>query len=572
MSVTVARSAGFCWGVRRAVDLVLAELKKGKGPFRVLGPLVHNPQVLQALAERGVECVAGSGSVSGGVLFLRTHGTPLEERQALEGLDARIRDLTCPRVGRALSIARSRHAAGYDVVILGDPGHTEVHALKSYGGGESAFVIPGPEGVPALPVLARPFLISQTTQDTEIFRRTAEALRERFPQLELESTICDSTEIRQAELRDLGPKADCLVVVGGRESANTSRLATIGRELGLPVFLIESDAELDAAALRGYRKVLVTAGASTPSWVIRRVRGRLLEMQGKRVGKALALLGAAVHGNFHILPAALALGAAGAAVVGSQGWALPVLAASLALYALQTLNSVLECGLFRSASEQRQSFIRNHRRFLEMTALLALAGSAFVSSLLPFLWGLCLAASVLLFCVYSLPFIKGRGVPLEGLRSIPGSRDTLFALAWAFLLSVLPSLAEPVRSGAAGIAVWSVSLFLLVLGRSVLLDLVDLQSDAVMGRDTLPLAMGWHRSRGLFRACATLPAVLLGLSVATGLLPGSALGAIAGSAWLAAGYILIGRTPFPSELTARAAADGSLFAAGILPILLTILG
>src|SRR5512136_121503 len=106
MSVTVARSAGFCWGVRRAVDLVLAELKKSRGPFRVLGPLVHNPQVLQALAERGVECADDIGGAAGGVLFLRTHGTSLEERKSLEGLDSKVRDLTCPRVGRALSLAR----------------------------------------------------------------------------------------------------------------------------------------------------------------------------------------------------------------------------------------------------------------------------------------------------------------------------------------------------------------------------------------------------------------------------------------------------------------------------------
>lgn len=571
MSVTVARSAGFCWGVRRAVDLVLAELKKGRGPFRVLGPLVHNPQVLQALADRGVECVADTGGVSGGVLFLRTHGTPLEERETLEGLDARVRDLTCPRVGRALSLARSRRSEGFDIVVLGDPGHTEVHALRSYGGG-STFVITGPDDVAALPDLRRPFLISQTTQDTDAFGRTAEAMRARFPGLELECTICDSTEIRQAELRDLAPKADCLVVVGGRDSANTSRLATIGREMGLPVFLIESDADLNPSALQGYRKVLLTAGASTPSWVIRRVRGRLLELQGKRVGKALALLGAAVHGSFHIPAAALAIGAAGAGVVGDRFWFLPVLSASFALFALQTLNSVLESGFYRSSSEQKQGFIRKHRSLLLASAVTALAGSAAVAALLPPVWGVCLAASILLFGIYSLPFLKERGHAPGGLRAVPGSRDILFALAWAFLLSVLPSLSVPVRPDVPGLAAWSASIFLLVLGRSLLLDLVDLQSDAVMGRDTLPLALGWRRSRGLFWACATLPVLLLGASAASGTLPPCALGAVAGSVWLSAGHILLRATPFPSELSARAAADGSLFAAGILTILLTIPG
>jgi (E)-4-hydroxy-3-methyl-but-2-enyl pyrophosphate reductase len=570
MSVTVARSAGFCWGVRRAVDLVLAELKKSRGPFRVLGPLVHNPQVLQALAERGVECVEDVSGLAGGVLFLRTHGTPLDERKALEGLDARIRDLTCPRVGRALSLASSRRSRGYDIVILGDPGHTEVHALRSSGGGESAYVITGPEDVASLPELAKPFLISQTTQDTSVFARTAEAMAKRFPGLEKESTICDSTEIRQAELRELGPRADCLVVVGGRDSANTARLATIGREMGLPVFLIESDSELDPHALRGYRRVLVTAGASTPSWVIRRVRGRLLELQGQRVGRALALLGAVVSSSLHILPAAFAVGAAGAILTGMTDWFAPVAAASLALYSLQTINSVLECGFYRSASEERQAFIREHRRFLEACSFIALTGSIVISAFLPVLWGGCLAASILMFYLYSLPFLKRSGSLLGGLRAIPGSRDILFAAAWAFLLSILPALSLPERAGMAGIAAWSSSIFLLVLGRSVLLDLVDLQSDAVMGRDTLPLALGWGRSRALFWLCALLPVPLLLAAAAGGILDSPALGVSCGSAWLAVGYLLLRRTPFPSELPARIAADGSLFAAGIFPILLML--
>jgi len=570
MSVMVARTAGFCWGVRRAVDLVLAELKRGGGPCRVSGPLVHNPQVLDALAERGVECCRDTGEVRGGVLFLPTHGTTLEERGRLDALDVRLRDLTCPRVGRALALARRKSSDGCSVIILGDPDHREVHALKSYGG-ESAVVVTGPGDVEGLPDLQRPFLLSQTTQDTEVFRRTEEALRARFPGLQSENTICDSTGLRQEELRKLCPKADCAVVVGGRDSANTARLADIAKSCGLPVFLIESDAGLDPRALQGYRRILVTSGASTPGWVIRRVRGRLLEMQGATAGRALELLSDAFHGSFHVLPSAFLLGTAGALALGGAGWMLPVVAASLALSALHMLNALLESGFSHSVSVQRHSFLRRNRGLLTLAAVLSLCGAAAISLFLPPLWGLPLAGGVVLFSLYSMPLIRNPGKPPRGVRAIPGSRDLIFAAAWAFLLSLLPSISLGIpRCGLPGVAAWSATLFMLLLARAILLDLVDLQSDAMMGRDTIPLALGWVWSRILFWACVTLPVVIVTASVALDLLALPALGILAGYAWLTAGYIVLRRTPFPSDLLARTAADGSLLAAGILPLLLAL--
>ena len=119
MSVIIARTAGFCWGVRRAVDLVLAELRRGEGPYAVYGELVHNPQVLKALEERGVSVCVDPCEMHSGTLFLRTHGTTVEQRERLTSLPVRIRDLTCPRVGRVLSLAKKACASGRDVIILG---------------------------------------------------------------------------------------------------------------------------------------------------------------------------------------------------------------------------------------------------------------------------------------------------------------------------------------------------------------------------------------------------------------------------------------------------------------------
>ncbi len=570
MSVVVARSAGFCWGVRRAVDLVLAELKKGRGPFRVYGPLVHNPLVLEALAEKGVEICADPSGAEGGILFLRTHGTTLEERAGLESLPVRLRDLTCPRVGRALSVARSRHASGFTVIILGDEGHQEVRALRSFAGGDDALVISGPSDVSGLPSVDRPFLLSQTTQDSDAFERTVEALRERFPDLQWENTICGSTGERQAELRDLCPKVDCVVVVGGRESANTARLTSIAAEHGLCAIQVESADELDPSELRGHRKILLTAGASTPSWAIRSVLGRLLEIQGARVGAAFAALRRLVFSNMHMLLAALAIGLAGDLVVGNGLWILPAVSAALILFALQNINTLLEAGSAGTESEERQAFVRRSRTLLTVVSFSALAGAMAVSTAVDPLFGLFYAGSLLLFVIYSIPLLRRTAFPPGGLRAVPGSRDILFALGWAFLLSALPALVAGADSSPWGVAAWSLQLFVLFLGRSLMLDLVDLQGDALMGRDTIPLSLGKERSRTLLWALVSIPPVVLLTAAVLRVLPIAALGALAGHAWLAAGYLRTSRIPFPSELAARAAGDGSLLAAGLGPLLVRL--
>lgn len=571
MSVTVARTSGFCWGVRRAVDMVLAEIKKGRGPFLVFGPLVHNPQVLGALLERGVGMSRDPSDADGGTLFIRTHGITREERAAIERPGVSVRDLTCPRVGRALALARTKSREGYEVVILGDEGHQEVRAIRSYAGGERAFVISGPGDAAALPQLSKPFLMTQTTQDSEVFEAVLEAMRGRFPGLEWESTICESTGMRQNELRSLLPKADCVVVVGGRESANTARLASIAREAGLPVFQVESQDELDPRELRGFRRVVLTAGASTPSWVIRRVRGRLLEMQGENVGKALGAVRTLVLGNFHVLPAAFALGAASAVVAGSAAWLSAILSGALALFALQGLHTVLEAGFSPTPGEERRAFVVRCRNPLTAAYFSALAVSVTVSAFLPPLWGAFLAGAVGLFAAYSLPLLRSAGSPPSGLRSIPGSRDLLFSSSWALLLCIMPYLTLGGPAGLPAVGIWSLQMVLLLMGRSLLLDLVDLQGDAMLGRDTIPLTLGRTRSEVLFWSCSALPVILVAYGWARGLLPAAGLGSLAGSLWLAAGYTLLTRNPFPSELSARLAADGSLFAAGIVPVLAHIL-
>lgn len=572
MSVMTAHTAGFCWGVRRAVDMVLAELRKGNDPYAVYGELVHNPQVLHALEERGVSICTDPESMNRGTLFLRTHGTVLERRTELNQLPLKVRDLTCPRVGRTLAIAKKKSREGYDVIILGDHLHQEVRSILSYAG-ERAHVISGPDEISTLSDISKPYLLSQTTQNTETFEKTKNALREKYPELEYAFTICNSTSLRQDELRHLCDNVDCVVVVGGKNSANTARLVEIAKEEGLPSYHIETHEELDADKLGEYENVLLTAGASTPSWSIRKVREKLLEIQGGnlRTGRIRKFLQNMIFGNFHILPVTFILGAAGACILDIDRWLMPVMAASLFLYAVHTVTSVLESGYSRPSGLRRQEFIRTHRIVLTVISIMAFIGSLILSIFLNPLWPVILGAMLAAFLLYSIPLIR-KVYPFRGLRALPGSRDLMFAGAWSFLLAFLPGFISAGETIVPGTVIWAAALFFLFLNRCLLTDLVDLQGDALMGMDTIPIHAGESTSILLFWMCFSITSVLLVAGIVSGYLPGSTAAFIPGLLSLAAGFIYLARTPFPSELAKRLISDGSLFAAGLFPVLVCIAG
>jgi 4-hydroxy-3-methylbut-2-enyl diphosphate reductase len=520
--------------------MVLAELKKGDDPYAVYGDLVHNPQVLRALQDRGVSICMTPEDMKSGTLFLRTHGTTLEKRKQLKSLPLKIRDLTCPRVGSVLAIARKKSREGYDVIILGDSQHQEVRSILSYGG-DRAKVISGPDEIGALSGISRPFLLSQTTANTETFEETKNVLQEKYPDMEFACTICDSTSLRQDELRKMCCKVDCVVVVGGRNSANTARLVEIAREEGLTSYHIETHEELDAGELKKYENVLLTAGSSTPSWSIRKVRDKLLEIQGGRLrtGRIWKLLQSMIFGNFHVLPLTFILGAAGACILNSSHWLLPALTASFFLYGVHTVTSVLESGYSNPSRLRRQEF------------------------------SVVLGVMLALFVLYTIPLIR-KVYPFRGLRSLPGSRDLMFAGAWSFLLAFLPGYISAGAAITPGIVIWAAVLFFLFLSRCLLADLVDLQGDALMGMDTIPIHAGRSLSVRLFWLCFSLASVLLAAGIALDYLPISAAAFFPGPLLLAAGYLILAGTPFPSEFLKRAIADGSLFAAGILPVLICI--
>jgi len=273
MEVILAEKAGFCFGVQRAINTAFKAA--GGGKVYCLGPLIHNPQEVARLREAGVETVEDfAGLRSGDSLIIRSHGVPptVLSRAREKGLT--IIDLTCPFVAKAQQHAQSLSREGYQVVVVGEKKHPEVQSILGYAG-ENSVVVERPEDLEQLELQGRLGVVAQTTQSYGNFSEIVLELLRLSKELKVFNTICSSTKERQDATRVLASQVDVMIVVGGRNSANTSRLVSLSREAGKPTYHVEVVDEIRSEWLMGVRTVGVTAGASTPGWVIDAVLARL---------------------------------------------------------------------------------------------------------------------------------------------------------------------------------------------------------------------------------------------------------------------------------------------------------
>jgi 4-hydroxy-3-methylbut-2-enyl diphosphate reductase len=262
MRVEVAKHAGICYGVERALRLA-EEASESGSEVHTLGPLIHNPQAVAALRERGVEVATELDEVGGGTLVIRSHGVePVIIEQARErGLH--VVDATCPHVSKAHEAAAELSRGGYVVVIVGEADHPEVEGILAHAGGE-AIVVSSAAELPERLGGRRIGIVVQTTQSARRLAEVVEAILPRASELRVFNTICSATGKRQQSAEELAETVDVMVVVGGHNSGNTTRLVQICDEVNSRVHHVETPDDLDAAWFEGAESVGVTAGASTP--------------------------------------------------------------------------------------------------------------------------------------------------------------------------------------------------------------------------------------------------------------------------------------------------------------------
>jgi len=275
MKVIVAKSSGFCFGVKRATDIALEASKTaGGGSVFTDGPLIHNPQALELLRKRGVVPLQEGKRTIEGTVIIRSHGVSPERQNRLGKTGATIVDATCPKVKKVQAIIGRCARRGSHVVIVGDEDHAEVKGLLGFAGKNST-VIQSEHEVVKLPLGRKVCVVAQTTQSKELFFHLAEKIKEEFPEAEIFDTICDANRNRQEELKNLCHSVEAIIVVGGKGSANTKRLAEIAESKGVPTYFVENEEELQLDELKRYKEVGVIGGASTPDWVLQQVVDKL---------------------------------------------------------------------------------------------------------------------------------------------------------------------------------------------------------------------------------------------------------------------------------------------------------
>jgi 4-hydroxy-3-methylbut-2-en-1-yl diphosphate reductase len=279
MDVKIARTAGFCWGVRRTVDKVMEVADEAAGPVVTLGPVIHNPQAVARMRERGVGTVDSIGEVAAGTtVVVRTHGAVRSEMEAAKAQGFEVVDGTCPYVKFPQAMAQRLSREGYHLVVVGDEKHAEIKGVVSYAEGPFTILKPGAE-VPAI-AAKKVAVIVQTTCIGTDFARVVGALALAHQEVRAVNTICNDTEERQADARQLAREVDAVVVVGGKNSANTRHLAELCREIQPRTWHVETEQELEAGWFEGCRSVGISAGASTPDWVVEGVAARLRSFPG----------------------------------------------------------------------------------------------------------------------------------------------------------------------------------------------------------------------------------------------------------------------------------------------------
>jgi small subunit ribosomal protein S1 len=273
MEIILADKAGFCFGVKRAINTAFEAVTTGN--VYCFGPLIHNPQEVDRLRKAGVETVDDFSTLkTGNSLIIRSHGVPPSILEQAKEQGLKIIDLTCPFVGKAQRHAETLRDEGYQVVVVGEKDHPEVQSIIGYAG-KNAVVIENVQDVDEVKLQHRIGIVAQTTQSYGNFSEIVLKLLSVSKELKVYNTICNSTTQRQHAAQILARQVDVMLVVGGRNSANTSRLATICRQEGKPTHHIEVAEEIRPEWFQGARKIGVTAGASTPDWVLIEVLERL---------------------------------------------------------------------------------------------------------------------------------------------------------------------------------------------------------------------------------------------------------------------------------------------------------
>ncbi len=505
-------------GVRRAVEMALDAPNKHESPIYTYGPLIHNPQVLDLLKEKGISVIHDMPDHGSGTVLIRAHGVPPQAKEKLKKAGFTIIDATCPRVIKVQTIIKKHVEQGYTPIIIGDKDHPEVVGLLSYSDGKG-YVIDNINDLDSLPSFEKAIIVAQTTQNIHFFEEVKKWANKKFPHYKIFDTICDSTSKRQVEVKQIAKSVDAMIVVGGHSSGNTRRLVEIAKESGKPSYHIESENELDLKALASAKNIGLTAGASTPNWITKRVYRTLESLSFKKkqgwLKAFFSIQRSLLLTNIYVSLGAGCLSYACTRLQGIEHYFPHVLISVLYVLSMHILNNLIGSKADQYNDPERAAFYMKHKVFL--AALAVIAGSAgliaaYIMGITPFL---ILFIMSLLGLSYNISIVPKSlfGGRYRRLRDMPGSKTVLIAAAWGVVTSIFPAL-----SASETIIVSTVIVFFLsacmVFVRTAFFDVLDMQGDRIVGRATIPILLGEKQTMRLLKIMLIVILVILLLSSA----------------------------------------------------------
>ncbi|MBF0378385.1 MAG: 4-hydroxy-3-methylbut-2-enyl diphosphate reductase [Desulfamplus sp.] len=612
MKITIAKTAGFCMGVRRAVDMVLDAANKTSDPICTYGPLIHNPQVLNMLEEKGIPVMHHIPEKGEGTVLIRAHGVPPDEHKSLENAGFKVINATCPKVIRVQTIIRKHAKKGFATIIIGDKDHPEVKGLmgyaksvenfqfgteyekpqinkkndgvefsREYGDSETnigGYTVSTIEELSNLPKFEKAIVVAQTTQDTALYDSIKDWVLKNCPYYKIFDTICDSTEKRQKETREIAQQSDAVIVVGGKDSGNTRRLAqiafetlsnrqhhfktyhsrnaeTIAHNINKSDYLnsetvkkaapfalhIEDVSELDMAALSQAQSIAITAGASTPNWIIKKSCRAIENALQKDVHSLKAYLlrvrDFMLKSNFLLAIGAGSLTYACSELQNIDHNLIHASISMLYILSMQILNNLFSIKSDRYNNPERAEFYELNKTILAAIAILSGAGGLFLSfttGIIPFV---IISFMSILGLLYnqkifpdseSFPKIHFLGRRITKIKDIPGSKTILIAAAWGTVTSILPALSNSNNANLiTSIEILFVIPFIfsasLLFGRTAFFAILEMQGDRITGKETIPIILGEKKSQKLIQNTLLFASIILFLSALLGLVPTSAL-------------------------------------------------
>ncbi len=495
--------------------MVLEAVHRREPNLFTYGALIHNPQVTGLLQNLGVGIINNPSDVTPNInLFIRSHGISPRERKELQDRGAKIHDATCPLVEVVQKTIEKFSQDGYGIIIVGEAHHPEVSALLEFAQGKGVAISKEDE-VRKLPQWEKVCVVAQTTQERRTFKELAKQIRAKYRNCRVFDTICPATGKRQEEVRKLCSRVEAIVVVGGRNSANTTRLAQISRSLGKPTFHIETEEEIGRKDFIGVKSIGITAGASTPNWIIQRVVERIenLERSGGLRGLFFRGIRFLIRSNLYLAFGIACFSYAASRLQGGEPRLAFLLVASGYVFSMHLINHYTDPSPANFNEPYRVSFYRQHRSALLSLALLSLVLTISLSIYLGSLPFILLAFLSLMGAVYRLKIIPPSWpiLPYRRLVEIPGSKDIFLALAWTLVIVALQGLSKGNKlSPSLGVAF--AFTFILSLVRSTLFSLKDIQGDRIVGRETLPIILGKKKTKLFLVTILALLSLLLPFS------------------------------------------------------------